>query len=49
VPLTFNTDDPGIFACTLEGEFQLARERFGFTEPELAQIRDNARSFRFGP
>jgi len=49
VPLTLNTDDPGIFACTLEGEFQLARERFGFTEPELAQIRDNARSFRFGP
>jgi len=47
VPLTLNTDDPGIFGCTLEGEFALAREVFGFTETELGQIRLNARQFRF--
>ena len=30
VPITLNTDDPGIFECDLAGERMLARERFGF-------------------
>jgi adenosine deaminase/aminodeoxyfutalosine deaminase len=47
VPITLNTDDPGIFGCTLDGEFSLARSLFGFTDPELNQIRENARAFRF--
>lgn len=49
VPLTLNTDDPGIFGCTLEGEFAIARDVFGFSEKELAQIRGNAERFRFIP
>lgn len=47
VPLTLNTDDPGMFACTLESEFALAARVFSFTEPELAEIRENAWKYRF--
>ena len=47
VPITLNTDDPGMFACTLESEFALAARVFSFTEPELAEIRENAWKYRF--
>ncbi len=47
VPLTLNTDDPGIFRTTLAGEFALARDQFGFTEAELNEFRANAWRFRF--
>ena len=46
VPLILNTDDPALFHCTLEGEFDLAR-RFGFTEPELQGIARNGFRFAF--
>lgn len=46
VPLVLNTDDPGLFHCTLEGEFALAR-RFGFTEPELQGVARNGFRFAF--
>ncbi len=47
VPITLNTDDPGMFECDLAGEFRLARERFGFSEAELDAVRRNAAKFRF--
>ncbi len=47
VPITLNTDDPGMFACTLESEFAVAARQFGFTEAELAGIKENAWKYRF--
>jgi aminodeoxyfutalosine deaminase len=49
VPITLNTDDPGMFESNLANEFRIAREVFGFSESELAVIRDNADKFRFRP
>jgi adenosine deaminase/aminodeoxyfutalosine deaminase len=48
VAITLNTDDPGIFECSLGSEFELAREVFGFSEGELSGIAEAARRFRFG-
>lgn len=47
VPLTLNTDDPAMFACTLTGEYALAARAFGFTEAELRQVAANAFRFAF--
>ena len=47
VPITLNTDDPGVFECDLAGEFGLAREVFGFSESELAGVVKAAEEFRF--
>jgi adenosine deaminase/aminodeoxyfutalosine deaminase len=47
VPLTLNTDDPGIFECRLASEFTLARNLFGFSDAELAGLHVAARRFRF--
>jgi adenosine deaminase/aminodeoxyfutalosine deaminase len=47
VPITLNTDDPGIFRTTLTREFEIARTHFGFTEAELESIKRNADRFRF--
>jgi aminodeoxyfutalosine deaminase len=47
VPLILNTDDPGLFRCSLESEFDLARTQFGFTEPELQGIARNGFRFAF--
>jgi aminodeoxyfutalosine deaminase len=48
IPIVLGTDDPAIFHTTLAGEFALARDRFGFTDSELATIAENAWQFRFG-
>lgn len=47
VPITLNTDDPGVFETDLKREFALARSVFGFTETELAGIAAAAGRFRF--
>jgi adenosine deaminase/aminodeoxyfutalosine deaminase len=47
VPITINTDDPGVFECTLGGEYQIARQVFGFSEAELATISARADQCRF--
>jgi adenosine deaminase/aminodeoxyfutalosine deaminase len=47
VPITLNTDDPAMFRCTLEGEYRLAMERFGFTEEELRRVAENGFRYAF--
>ena len=47
VPLTLNTDDPGIFDTTLAREFALARDVFGFQPAELDVVAANAYRFAF--
>jgi adenosine deaminase/aminodeoxyfutalosine deaminase len=47
VPITLNTDDPGLFDCSIAGEFTLAREIFRFSETELAAVAETAEKFRF--
>jgi adenosine deaminase/aminodeoxyfutalosine deaminase len=46
VPVILNTDDPGVFRCTLRDEFANAR-RLGLTSAELQGIVQNAKRFRF--
>ncbi len=45
VPVTLNTDDPGLFHTTLAREFQIAEEVLGFDQSELRNIAAN--SFRY--
>jgi aminodeoxyfutalosine deaminase len=47
VPITLNTDDPGVFETDLAKEFRLAQDVFGFSEAELAGIASAADQFRF--
>jgi adenosine deaminase len=47
VPITLNTDDPGIFETTLEREFAIAKENFGFYETEVFRVQTWADLFRF--
>ncbi len=47
VPITLNTDDPGVFETDLTREFALARNVFGFSQTELARIAQAAERFRF--
>jgi aminodeoxyfutalosine deaminase len=47
VPITINTDDPAVFETDLGLEFLLARNTFGFSEAELAQVMAAANRFRF--
>jgi adenosine deaminase/aminodeoxyfutalosine deaminase len=48
VPLILNTDDPALFGCTLEGEYQIAAREFGFTQAELQALAENSLKYAFG-
>ena len=43
------TDDPGAFRCSMDSEYGLLAERFGFTEEELVRLGANAVRARFQP
>jgi adenosine deaminase/aminodeoxyfutalosine deaminase len=47
VPITLNTDDPPMFGTTLEREYQLAADEFGFSETELRDVARNGFTFAF--
>ncbi len=47
VPIILNTDDPTLFDCTLQSEYELAARTFGFTDVELQQIADNSLRYAF--
>jgi adenosine deaminase len=47
VPVTLNTDDPPMFGTTLEREYQLAADEFGFNEAELRAVAGNGFEFAF--
>jgi adenosine deaminase/aminodeoxyfutalosine deaminase len=47
IPITLNTDDPGIFGCTLTEEFRLAAREFGFSREDLAGIAANGFRYAF--
>jgi len=50
VPIILNTDDPALFECTLESEYDLAARAFGFTAAELSAIAGNSLRYAFsGP
>jgi adenosine deaminase len=42
-----NTDDPGPFGCSMNGEFQLLEKTFGFSEKEFAVIFRNSIELAF--
>ena len=47
VPIVLNSDDPAMFRCSLTGEYQLAKDRFCFTEAELHSVAENAFRYAF--
>jgi adenosine deaminase/aminodeoxyfutalosine deaminase len=47
VPIILNTDDPALFGCTLESEYDLAARVFGFTPDELAALAANSLRYAF--
>lgn len=47
VPIIINTDDPVLFDCTLDGEYDLLRREFGFSEDEIAKLASNSLRYAF--
>jgi len=47
VPIILNTDDPALFECTLDSEYDLAQREFGFTPQELSAIAGNSLKYAF--
>ncbi len=46
---SINTDDPGPFECSMESEYALLTQVFGFTERDFMRIYHNALEARFQP
>jgi len=44
-----NTDDPGPFECSLESEYELLADTFGFDEGDWQRIYENSLAARFQP
>jgi adenosine deaminase len=44
-----NTDDPGIFECRLDSEYELLARHFGFDECDFQTIYANSLAARFQP
>lgn len=44
---SINTDDPGIFECSMNSEYQLLANAFGFSEDEFRRIYQNSLNARF--
>ena len=49
IPVILNTDDPVLFECTLESEYDLAAQAFGFTPAELGALAANSLKYAFAP
>jgi aminodeoxyfutalosine deaminase len=47
--ITLNTDDPAMFGTSLNREFQLAQETFGFTDEHLRELARNSFEASFLP
>ena len=44
---SINTDDPGIFECSMNSEYQLLADVFGFSEDDFQRIYQNSLNARF--
>lgn len=42
VRITLNSDDPGLFGNSVAEEYQIAKDKFGFTDRELVDVTRNA-------
>jgi adenosine deaminase len=49
ISFSINTDDPGAFECSMNGEHALLAETFGLTEQDFHKIAVNALNARFQP
>jgi adenosine deaminase len=49
IGVSVNTDDPGAFGNTMDGEFRILHETFGFREPEFSRIFHDSLAARFAP
>ena len=47
IPIVINTDDPGLFSTTLNQEYALLAEEFGFTARDLHHLIDNSFTYAF--
>jgi len=47
--ITLNTDDPAMFSTTLNNEYQLAQDHFGFTDEHLRELAQNSFEASFLP
>src|SRR5207248_11526500 len=47
VPITLNTDDPGLFRTNLCAEYEMAARTFGFGEEDLRTIAANVFRYAF--
>ena len=47
VAITLNSDDPGLFESSLNNEYRLAKELYGFSKAEVEQLRLAGEKFRF--